>query len=222
MEGLLQLSSTALSLDQLVINLLLGIALTSFVAWFYIRYGQSLSNRTRFAQNLPALAVTTVLIFSVVQSSITLSLGLVGAFSIVRFRTAIKEPEELVYLFLSVAIGLGIGANQRMATILATVIILAYMLLRSLLSPRMQKSNMYFNLITDDSKASFAQINQVVKKHIGSAELRRVDNTADTLQTTYVLNMTTPEALVPLMDDLRATYPECELSFVEQDDMLTA
>ena len=48
----------------------------------------------------------------IVKSSLALSLGLVGALSIVRFRTPIKEPEELIYLFLAIAIGLGFGAGQ--------------------------------------------------------------------------------------------------------------
>ena len=52
----------------------------------------------------------------IVKSSLALSLGLVGALSIVRFRAAIKEPEELVYLFLIIAIGLGCGANQLIIT----------------------------------------------------------------------------------------------------------
>ena len=53
--------------------------------------------------------MTTMLIITVVKSSLALSLGLVGALSIVRFRAAIKEPEELAYLFLTIAIGLALG-----------------------------------------------------------------------------------------------------------------
>ena len=64
------------------------------------------------------------------KSSLALSLGLVGALSIVRFRAAIKEPEELVYLFLIIAIGLGCGANQLIITtigiIFALVLIVVY------------------------------------------------------------------------------------------------
>jgi hypothetical protein len=85
-----------LSLTALVVNLLLSITLSTALAWFYARYGQALSNRARFAQTLPLMAMTTVLIISVVKSSLALSLGLVGVLSIVRFRTAIKEPEELL------------------------------------------------------------------------------------------------------------------------------
>ena len=60
--------------------------------------------------------VATVVVISIVKSSLALSLGLVGALSIVRFRSAIKEPEELAYLFLSIGIGLGLGAGQRVVT----------------------------------------------------------------------------------------------------------
>ena len=63
------------------------------------------------------LAVTTMFIITVVKSSLALSLGLVGALSIVRFRAAIKEPEELTYLFFAISIGLGLGADQRVVTL---------------------------------------------------------------------------------------------------------
>ena len=95
--------------------MLLGIALASALAWFYARYGHSLSNRAKFAQVLPLLTMITVLVISVVKSSLALSLGLVGALSIMRFRTAIKEPEELIYLFMALAIGLGLGCRSALA-----------------------------------------------------------------------------------------------------------
>lgn len=64
------------------------------------------------------LIPSMILIITIIKSSIALSLGLVGALSIVRFRTPIKEPEELLYLFVAIAVGLGLGANQILATII--------------------------------------------------------------------------------------------------------
>ena len=58
------------------------------------------------------MGITTTIVITIVKSSLALSLGLVGALSIVRFRAAIKEPEELVFLFLVIATGLGCGAGQ--------------------------------------------------------------------------------------------------------------
>jgi hypothetical protein len=65
------------------------------------------------------------LIITIVKSSLALSLGLVGALSIVRFRTPVKEPEELAYLFMAIAIGLGMGADYRLETSVGTILILA-------------------------------------------------------------------------------------------------
>lgn len=109
-------TSAPLSLPTLLLNLLLGLILSIFVAWYYKRFGQSLSNRSRFAPILPMLTLITLLVISVVKSSLALSLGLVSALSIVRFRTAIKDPEELIYLFFAIAIGLGLGTYQRIPT----------------------------------------------------------------------------------------------------------
>ncbi len=70
------------------------------------------------------MSLTTFLVITVVKSSLALSLGLVGALSVIRFRTPIKEPEELVYLFLAIGIGLGFGANQIVITLGCFLIIL--------------------------------------------------------------------------------------------------
>ena len=221
MDDLLNLASPApLPLDTLAINLLLSIILGSAIAWFYTRYGRSLSNRARFAFNLPALSVTTVLIISIIKSSLALSLGLVGALSIVRFRTAIKEPEELVYLFVAIAIGLGLGADQRLPTVLALGIILAYLFVRTFLSPRSQKNNLYFSVIAPSDGSSFAEINELLLKEVRSADLRRLDNTVDNLRATYLLELPDSRALVTLMDSLRTNLPACEFSFIEQDNTL--
>ena len=68
----------------------------------YTRFGQSISNRSQLSKVLVIVGLTTFIIISIVKSSLALSLGLVGALSIVRFRTAIKEPEELGYFFMAI------------------------------------------------------------------------------------------------------------------------
>ena len=75
--------------------------------------------------------MATMLIITIVKSSLSLSLGLVGALSVVRFRTAIKEPEELSYAFLAIAVGIGLGANQILITILGSSIILLIIIINS-------------------------------------------------------------------------------------------
>jgi len=101
-----------LDLNNFIISLISVVILCLFIQFFYIKYSSTLSNRTHFSKNFVILGVTTCIIIMIVKSSLALSLGLVGALSIVRFRAAIKEPEELVYLFLVITAGLGCGAGQ--------------------------------------------------------------------------------------------------------------
>ena len=94
------------------LSLLCCIILSFALKYLYIEKSISLSNKSHIANVLPMLSLITFLVILIVKSSLALSLGLVGALSIVRFRAAIKEPEELVFLFLIIAIGLGTGAGQ--------------------------------------------------------------------------------------------------------------
>ena len=74
--------------------------------------------------------MTIMVVITVVKSSLALSLGLVGALSIVRYRTAIKEPEELAYTFLTIAIGLGMGADQTAVTAISFLLIVTIIIIR--------------------------------------------------------------------------------------------
>ena len=115
------------SLTLVAFNLFLCILLVSFVGWFYKKYSRSLGGKTHVGSILPLIGLTVFMVITVVKSSLALSLGLVGALSIVRFRTPIKEPEELGYLFLTIAIGLGFGAGFQIITVLITLSILMYL-----------------------------------------------------------------------------------------------
>lgn len=101
-----------IDIPNFVLSLICAVILSFFVQLFYIKFSSSLSNRKEFSKNFVILAVTTCIVIMIVKSSLALSLGLVGALSIVRFRAAIKEPEELIYLFLIIGVGLASGSGQ--------------------------------------------------------------------------------------------------------------
>jgi uncharacterized membrane protein YhiD involved in acid resistance len=109
------------------LDLIVCMVLVSLVSWFYKKFSQSLGGKTHIGSILPLIGLTVFLVITVVKSSLALSLGLVGALSIVRFRTPIKEPEELGYLFLTIAIGLGFGAGFKLTTTVVTLSILVYL-----------------------------------------------------------------------------------------------
>ena len=101
-----------IDLSGFILSLICSVILSLLIQLFYVKFSSTLSNRMNFSKNFVILGVTTCIIIVIVKNSLALSLGLVGALSIVRFRAAIKEPEELVYLFLVIAVGLGCGAGQ--------------------------------------------------------------------------------------------------------------
>ena len=119
-----QFGSGESSIVDFLINIFITIILSYIIGMVYSKYGNSLSNRKKLMQTFVLISVTVMLVISIVKSSLALSLGLVGALSIVRFRTAIKEPEELVYFFVAIALGLGMGANQRLVTLTGAIIII--------------------------------------------------------------------------------------------------
>ncbi len=129
--NLLASQNINISIDSFIISIFLSIFLGFLVQQFYIRFSTTLSNKSEFSKNFLILAATTTIVITIVKSSLALSLGLVGALSIVRFRAAIKEPEELVYLFLIIAIGLGCGAGQFIITTIGVVVILLLILFYS-------------------------------------------------------------------------------------------
>jgi len=222
MDGLV--NPQPLSINALILDLLLAFFFSVIVAWYYARFGEALSNRVKFAKLLPILTLITVLVISVVKSSLALSLGLVGSLSIVRFRTAIKDPEELLYLFFAIAIGLGMGADQRAPTAVATSIILLLLAASRLIAPRLKRRNLYLNLQVPEGKegenpTTFEQINELLVKHAQFVNMRRLDRHNHTLQLTYYLDCKDQDVLVGLMDDLRLNMPECSFSFIDQENM---
>ena len=124
LEELIYKGTDELSLIVMILNFMGAILVSFLLRAFYIRYSFSLTGKTHIGSIIPILTAVVFLVIVVVKSSLALSLGLVGALSIVRFRTPIKEPEELVYLFLAIAIGLGFGAGYALITTLISLSIL--------------------------------------------------------------------------------------------------
>lgn len=114
---------TEFSIVDTLIGLLFALALGLFIFIVYKKTFSGIMYSTGFALTLPGLSLVTTLVIMAVTSNVVLSLGMVGALSIVRFRAAIKEPVEIVYLFWSLAVGIVIGAGMIPLAVIGSVII---------------------------------------------------------------------------------------------------
>ena len=178
------------------INLILTFALAYGLRLLYVRHAQSLANRQRFASNLPIVALTTMIIITVVKSSLALSLGLVGALSIVRFRTAIKDPEELSYLFITIALGLGFGAGQRAITIIGFAVLIAAILLKTWNRRTRENSSVFLTVSgRRPGKLTLEQMARILREHCLSVDLKRLDESNDELEATFVVEFENFETL---------------------------
>lgn len=204
-----------------VVDMLIGLLLSLAVAWYYEHYGQAMVNRHKLAALLPVLTLTTGLVITIVKSSLALSLGLVGALSIVRFRTAIKEPEELLFLFVAIAIGLGVGAEQAGVTVAGVLLLLGTMAVRLVLRHRTQSPNLYLNImVADEGTALFNRVNACLLDHVDELDFRRLDSRDGTLHLTYFVKCKDPATLNDLVDHLKDTFPVSEVSFLQQEQVL--
>ena len=199
-----------------VINLLIAFLLSHILSLVYVKYSNSLSNKKIFSNNFYLITLTTTLIITVVKSSLALSLGLVGALSIVRFRAAIKEPEEIAYLFLCIAIGLGLGANYTLVTVTGFAIILALTIVINLFSKKSLDNEEMFCTISLNKKFVLEELLSVLKKHSNYLFLRDFDITSEFSQVGLIINFKNSNNIMSLTEELNRTYPGVNIKFLNK------
>ncbi|MBO4749783.1 MAG: DUF4956 domain-containing protein [Lachnospiraceae bacterium] len=116
-------SVTEFSAVDTLIGLVFALVIGLFIFLIYKKTFSGIMYSTGFAMSLVGLSLVTTLVIMAVTSNVVLSLGMVGALSIVRFRAAIKEPMEIVFLFWSLAAGIVIGAGMIPLAVIGSVII---------------------------------------------------------------------------------------------------
>ena len=114
---------TEFSAMDTLIGMLFALVIGLFVFMVYKKTFNGVMYSSGFSLTLVGLALVTTLIIMAVTSNVVLSLGMVGALSIVRFRAAIKEPMEIVYLFWAIAAGIVIGAGMIPLAVIGSAII---------------------------------------------------------------------------------------------------
>ena len=108
-------------IDGLTI-LLLALLAGYILRFVYKKYSTTFSSKNSYGNTILLITISVASLIAVVKSSLALSLGLVGALSVVRFRTAVKEPYNLSFLLLSICVGIGVGASQYMFAFMTLII----------------------------------------------------------------------------------------------------
>ena len=204
-------------------DLILCMVLVSLISWFYKKFSQTLGGKTHIGSILPLIGLTVFLVITVVKSSLALSLGLVGALSIVRFRTPIKEPEELGYLFLTIAAGLGLGANQTIPTttsVIGILILVSFFKFKTFKNTNKEK-NIFINLnYTTKSKKQkddiLENISNIINSNSIESDLRRLDVQGSAIDLAFLTSLENINSLQSIIKKLEKNYPGITISYIDQ------
>ena len=181
------------SVTNIFLSALFCVILNTLLSKIYIEKSSSFSDRQSLSRIFVPLSLVTLLVITVVKSSLALSLGLVGALSIVRFRTPVKEPEDLVYIFISIGIGLSLGAGAWAATIIGSATIFGFLFFRNDLK---LFSNYTTNLILsinlqntskDGKEISVNSILKILEKTCSRIDLHRLEENENEIDLSTLL-----------------------------------
>jgi len=217
-EDFVSNASTRIPVITFIFNFCLSGLLTIPLSWMYVKYGNAISNRRAFSKNFIFMTMTTMLIITIIKSSLALSLGLVGALSIIRFRAAIKEPQELAYLFIAISIGLGFGANQGIITTIALFIIITVIIIMNKFSQKsVENQNLHLTInCIDPSEFKMEKLVNILKENCLSVHINRIDETEEQLEATFLIELFNYEELNLLRKKIRELDDSIRFTFVDE------
>ena len=165
-----------LSTAKIITTLLITFLIAVYIFFGYKKITNSAFYFKNFNVSMAIISVVTAGIILAMQSSIVISLGMVGALSIVRFRTAIKDPMDLLFLFWSIGTGIICGAGLYKIAIILAVLVTVGILILDMLPARISP---YLLIINADTKEVEDEITDTVKKLAGAYKLKSKNITKD-------------------------------------------
>ena len=193
---------TPASFPTILLSLVLALAAGLFIAWIYRRNYRGVMYSNNFTLTLVMMTLITCPVVMCIRESIQLSMGMVGALSIVRFRTAVKDPLDTAYMFWTLTMGILLGAGQFFLTACAVVGI--GLLLTVLVHVQSKGLNSYL-LVVRMAEESERQANQLVN-NLKVMQLKSKTVSANGVEATYEVRVDKPDALLNKLRALPGVY----------------
>ncbi len=180
-QELLTLISLKPSTQQILVTLAVALGFTAFMLISYRLSNTKQTYQPRFAVTLASLAVISTILMDLIQSNLALSLGMLGSLSIVRFRTNIKDPRDIGFVFWSMAIGLAASTGSYVIGLAGSLVIGLFMMLsgyRSALPNDMM-------LVVRGSVADLQLVNSVIQRRCDRTQIKAKNVMADSFELVY-------------------------------------
>ncbi len=177
-------SASQFSILDTILGLGAALIISLFIFLIYKKTLTGVMYSSGFALTLVGLSLVTTLVIMAVTSNVVLSLGMVGALSIVRFRTAIKEPVEIVFLFWSLAVGIVIGAGMIPLAVIGSAIIGVILLL---FGNRKVRENPYILVLSCQDEITENNVHQMLGQMVQHYNVKSKTVTAAGIELTAEL-----------------------------------
>ena len=202
---------------MIILSLFFCIISSFILMYVYKNKANSLSSKIQISMIIPLLSNITFLVILIVKSSLALSLGLVGALSVIRFRTPVKEPEDLAFLFFAIALGIGYGALQIYST--SIIFLILIIIIWFFLSRRNEGLGKHFNLMiecnSDKSQKDFDKILDLLKKNCNEAEMVKIEKQDNSMMLFFKISFDKTEDLKLLINNLSKEFIGIKYSLYE-------
>ena len=162
-------------IGPILISLLVAFGMGMLIYYVYSRAFRGVVYSHNFAISLPLMVILTTIVTLAISSNIALSLGMVGALSIVRYRTAIKDPMDLLFLFWSVTTGITVGANMHYLAVFGALVSILTILVISRFQPAEMKYIMILNYDGDGVDDEVKRILNNIRYKIRAKTFRQKD-----------------------------------------------
>lgn len=193
----------------IIFSLVLAFGVGVFIAWTYRKNFRGVMYSNNFALTLVLMTLITCPVVMCIRESIQLSMGMVGALSIVRFRTAVKDPLDTAYMFWALTMGILLGAGQFFLTAVATVgIAILIMILVRIQNTRMNSFLLVIRMGEEAERAA----NQIVNG-VRNQQLKSKTVSSNGIEATYEIRVDKPDSLLNKLRNVPGVYDATLVSY---------
>ena len=178
-------NNVGISVTQILISMCITVLLSMFIYWVYKKTYSGVMYSKNFNITIMLISTVTSMVMMIIGSNLALSLGMVGALSIIRFRSAIKDPKDIGFLFWGIAVGLSTGTGIYIIGIIGSIFI-AFLLF--IFDRGIYNDNCYL-LIVKGNDINFDKIESIIKEHTSKFNLKMKNSADISTEATYEIKL---------------------------------
>lgn len=209
-KSILESDVFTLNYSAIVVSMVVALVIGLLICYIYTKFFRGVVYSRTFATTLVGMTVMTCMVTLAISTNIVISLGMVGALSIVRYRTAIKEPLDLLYLFWAITSGIAVGAQMYALCAIAAVILIIVLLI---MTRRGAGGKVYITILHYEGDL----VGDAVEKAMGNAKYRIKSKTLAGEQTEMAMEVYCKGNNMAFLEKLRATPGVQDVTLIQYD-----